>query len=627
MALPQWFEANRVQGHTRLGLRPTPDRPEFTQAGAGFALLGAGAFARHVKSRDEDPWWPTAVPRADDGRPLSDRDRYITDVFIARGRNVVRELIDEAHTAGMRIAVYHWHMAEKTYADLHPEWVCRDFDGDPIPGPRRRGVHLDITGPYREVVLTRLLELAEMGADGFFFDYRHLPPEGTWGSPLAEAWKARTGADPPRPEETNAVYREFIDFKARRIEETFAFWDWEVKAVYPDVVFLVSTTTLPALTDREMTTRLARIADSAKNEYRHALNTDFTKGVFEDSALAVPQDHVRQALGWTVLRDSSDGRPPHIWAAGVPNAAHARAFAGSLVTFGCVANMDVYEDSLVGSDDIPHGKTPRDALEAAFALGRAASPHLAGARPLRWAAVHFGERSRDARGADHVAAWREVLWPLVGAYGVLTQDGFPVGVVNDRQLERNELASYRLLVLPAPDDLTPAQRRTVLAFRAAGGAVIENQSAWPWSEPGGTQAAAASFRSALSPYVRTAPLRVTGGPPGRYAVAYRHDDRLVVAVTNDFSWVQIDWTPGEENPAAPAADGVQVAWRTNQGLPQTPFPPPLPPRLRAIEAITRKALEVERLTGAYRVTLPKFRYIALLVVWRERLGPPFPPRP
>src|SRR6266508_3318706 len=169
MALPQWFDANRVQGHTRLGLRPTPDRLEFTQAGAGFRALGAGAFGRHVKTGEQDPWWPTAMPIADDGRPLSDRDRTISGVSIERGRNVVQQFIDEAHAQGLRIIAYYWHMSEETFAsddapiERHPEWVCRNPDRTPIEGPR--GIHLDITGPYRDVVLSRLRELAAMGAD------------------------------------------------------------------------------------------------------------------------------------------------------------------------------------------------------------------------------------------------------------------------------------------------------------------------------------------------------------------------------------------------------------------------------------------------------------------------------
>jgi hypothetical protein len=31
--------------------------------------------------------------------------------------------------------------------------------------------------------------------------------------------------------------------------------------------------------------------------------------------------------------------------------------------------------------------------------------------------------------------WQEVLGPLVGPYNVLSEDGLPIGVVNDGQLE------------------------------------------------------------------------------------------------------------------------------------------------------------------------------------------------
>ena len=49
----------------------------------------------------------------------------------------------------------------------------------------------------------------------------------------------------------------------------------------------------------------------------------------------------------------------------------------------------------------------------------------------------------------------------------------------------------------------------------------------------------AALRSVLAPHVPAAPVRVVGGPSGRYSVAYANPSRLAVAVTNDFSWVQI----------------------------------------------------------------------------------------
>jgi len=594
-SLPAWYTANRVKGNTRLSFRRWHDTPEFAQAAAGFKALGAGAFTRHVKTGDEDPWPGT----------------------------VWQEIIDEAHAEGLRIVGYYWHQSEEALAALEAEWVCKKPDGTPIVGDR--GTNLDITGPYREVVLARLRKLAELGVDGFMFDERHLPPEGCWGSALADAWTAERAQPAPSPEDAN--YLDFLDFKARRIEDTFAGWRDEVQAAHPEVVFIVSTTTIPALTDHEMTTRLARIADSAKNEYRLALSNALSKRVFIENPELAPDDHVRQAVGWTVLRDSADGRPPYIWVKGVPDDRHARAAAGSLLAFGCIANMDVDEQSLLGNQAPEGGKTPLDALEAAFELGRDASPHLAAAQPIRWAAVHFAERARNARGDDYRAAWEEVLWPLVGAFQALSEDGLPVGIVNDHQLQRGELAGYRVLVLPDPGKLTAAQQQAVAAFRTGGGAVIENDPAWAWSDPVGRDAAFAAFRAAILKHIVTAPVRITGGPAGSYAVGYRSGGRLVVAVTNDFSWVQITnrgepLSPLETNQPAPPAAGVQVTWRKGHGLPETwdglPFP-----RLRAIEAISGATLTVKPFPGGYRVNLPEFPFLALLVVARA-LRPLFP---
>jgi hypothetical protein len=591
-SLPAWFRLNRVKGNTRLSLRDWGGTEEFEKAAEGFKALGARAFTRHFKSRREDPW----------------------------PHEVWEQMIGEAQSQSLNIVGYYWHMAEATVAAANPDWVCKEPDGMTA----MEGDPLDITGPYGEdVVRPHLLELAEMGVDGFMFDERHLPPKGCWGSALADAWTAETAQPAPSP--GDADYLDFLDFKARKIEDTFAGWRAAVHATHPEVVFIVSTTTIPALTDREMTTRLARIADSAKNEYELALSPALSKHVFDEDSenpLPAPAGHIRQAVGWTVLRDAADGRPPYIWVKGVPNDNHARAVAGSLLTFGCIANMDVDEQSLLGNKPPEVGKTPLSALKAAFELGRDTSPFLASAQPVRWAAVHFAEHARNARKNNHRAAWEEVLWPLVGSFQALSEDGLPVGIVNDNQLERGELAGYRVLVLPDPAALTSGQQQAVAAF-AAGGAVIENDPAWAWADPAGPSAALAAFRAAIpAKHVATAPVQVTGGPPGRYAVPYRNGGRLVVAVTNDFSWVQIT-SRGEQlsdaeihDPPPPAA-GVRVTWRKGHGLPETwdgfPFP-----RLRAIDAVSGKTLTIEQITGGHRVVLPTFEFMSLLIVGRAR---------
>jgi hypothetical protein len=201
---------------------------------------------------------------------------------------------------------------------------------------------------------------------------------------------------------------------------------------------------------------------------------------------------------------------------------------------------------------------------------------------------------------------------------VLSEDGLPIGVVNDDQLEHGELDGYRLLILPNPKELTSGQDQTVVAFRARGGAVIENDPAWAWSDPAGTDASASAFRAALQPHLGTAPMRVTGGPAGRHAVSYRKPGRRLVAVTNDFSWVQFSTlfkpVPKDEiNPTPPPAHGVQVTWRKGHGQPQTPGQGPRS-RPRALEAVRDTTLSVRKVNGGYRVDLPDFQFMALLVV-------------
>ncbi|QOR70486.1 hypothetical protein IM660_18145 [Ruania alkalisoli] len=623
--VPHWYDANRVQGHTRLMIDRYHDTPQFSDAAERFQQLGAGAFTRHAKFGDEQPWWPTALPLGPDGNPLSDHDRIIRGVEVEAGRNIPQEYIDYAHSLGMRVIAYYWHMSEAWYRDNEPSYICRTPDGDPIE--HGRGTHLDITGPYGDVVVTRLRELAAMGVDGFFFDENHLPPSGSWGSALEEAWEAETGTAAPVPAGASgalptwppatwndASYLAYLDFRARRIEDTFQSWMDDVKADYPEVVFIISTTEIAGMTRRGMTTRLARIADSAKNEFDTSWKHNYSYRVFLDYPdLLQPANHVRQALSFSLMRDSSDGRPPLIWVTGLPNADHAEGFASSVLTFGGVASMDTDEGTtLVGQDPPPWPdglKTPIAGLEAAFELGNAVSPRLAGTRPVRWAAVHYSERIRNAREGDFRAAWEEVIWPTIGVYQTVTEDGLPIGIVNDHQLAENELDGYQVLILPNPTELTGAEQAAVDDFTAGGGAVIAMDPSWEWSTEAGNPLAAASLRSALAPHTSSATVQVVGGPAGRYGIAYqRQGHTYTVAITNDFSWVQDSayakrWE-GEINPAAPPAEGVSVHLRDMPNV----------NALVATDAVSGEDLDVVATADGVRVDVPAFDRMACIVV-------------
>ena len=70
------------------------------------------------------------------------------------------------------------------------------------------------------------------------------------------------------------------------------------------------------------------------------------------------------------------------------------------------------------------------------------------------------------------------------------------------------------------------------------------------------------------------------------------------------------------NPRPPRATRVKVAWRKGHGLPERwdeiPFP-----RIRAIEAISGRTLDIALDREPNRVELPPFQAMSLLVVSRS----------
>ena len=477
-------------------------------------------------------------------------------------------------------------------------------------GGTTRGIYLDFLSGYGDLVEQRLLALAGLGLDGFYFDETHWPPDGCFASNLQQAFTAATGMDPPRSEnENDEAYRAYLDFQAEQTVALFSRWKSTGQAQFPSVVFVVSTTYLPALVNRRMTTRLAAVADAAKTEFRLALSAAANLHVFDDkSDIEEPPDDIRMALGWVVLRDAAAGRPPHVWGPRFATDRDALGFVGAVTTYGCIAAMDLPEANIIGNTARPSTK---ESVSAALALGRKVSDALGSATVYRWAAVHFSEASRNARGGDHVAAWREVLWPVTGAFGTLCRRRVPVGVVNDDQLTAGALDGLKLLVLPNPDELSDEQAARVRAFSVAGGTVLDMSPDWSWREPGQSLAAASAFRAALGMVLDASPVRVEGGPEQMHAVSYRAGaHRVLVAITNEFTSVrQVRATTTATSTATAdsrrkpgTVKGVTVQLRLD-GLDRS-----------ATDEMTGKALTVLDRGDHYELTVPDFDAMALVSV-------------
>jgi hypothetical protein len=580
--LPDWYDGHRVQAHTRLGATHMT-RDIFFNAADGFREMGADVFVRHIQAHTQGAWWPSQVAAV---HPL------------AENRNLAKEIIDNAHRAGCRILVYHVHIYDRLLDAEHPDWICRDLRGEPI---EHNGMpFMCYNSPYPDLYLRRVSELVDLGADGFYFDFVHMPKTGCWCEHCRREFRRATGLEhPQRVDPDDPVWQKLVEFNDGVIEQTFLNWREGIHRRNPDCVMLISSHLWSAMTDHHLNNRLFRIADSVKMEFSIPIRPGPNRVFSTDPSLAATEPDVRLALGYTLARDAADGRPAHIWTHGLRDESATLYATAGMVAHGCIANLDVAENTI-----------PNPMFRRAFDLGNRVSPYFAGTTPTRWAGLHFAEHARDELAPDESAQWKQVLYPFYGAYRTLLRARLPAGVVTDSQLAEGRLDGFQVLFLPAADRLTPEMQAAVETFRSRGGLVIRQQDRWQWhAADGGLDRAAAELMAELSPRLSSVTVRVAGGPETMHAVSFTHRtrDRLTVALANDFSWVSTGRLPdsgeiAESGPVPPSCREVTLDIRRS-GQPQ-----------RVFEAVSGQALPVVARGQRRMIRVPEFEHLSVVVV-------------
>ena len=582
--LPLWYEQHRVHGYTGLSLKYLK-KDIFFKAAEAFKAMGAPVYVRYVKHGDEGAWWPSRI-----GAILPE----------ARHRNLAKQIIDNAHKLGLKIIVYYRHMEDKYMGNQHPAWICRDWENRPIrKDGRNRGIKLCFNSPYADFVQERLIELVDMGADGFYFDSSHMPRTGCWCDYCKKKFREETGLNHPvKPDPADPLWHKLIDFNNRTIERTFLKWRQAIHKRNPEVVMLVSSDTWPSLADRHTTNRLYRIADSVKTEFSLPWRKLQKSSLFSLPPNMEPlEKDAKIALGYTMIRDAADGRPGHVWTHGLLNITSALYATAGIVAHGSIANLDV-----------PARTLPAPMFEEAFDLGNKVSKYLAGTVPVRWTALHYPEYARDHYATNPRKAWEKVLYPFYGAYLALLRRHLPVGIVTDSQLEEGLLKGYKVLFLPAPDMLTERMQQVVREFMSQGGLVVEQRESWQWYDPnGGQRKAIQLFLEEIAEASKKAPVQVYGGPEKLHSVPFvaRTGNRLTVCLANDFSWVYTGNTPTQADfnrKPPPPCTGVSIMLRGYGAL------------NKVFDAVSGVALSAKNSENGIEISVPTFEYMAVIVV-------------
>lgn len=614
-----WYEGERVQGNVRYFVwdpnRGTEfyDLPGQDNAAATFAALGAHVFTRSVRHYDDTPAWSSEYPVDAFGNQILAGPRNSYGHELGPLENLIQPMVDESWASGVPMIAYFNDMSDAMLADMHPEWVVREHDGTPIDHPNK-GVFLDITGPYGAVVQQRLLELADMGVAGILLDYTHLPLDGAWGSQVEADWIALTGTPAP-PIGRTEEYLAFAEFSAQRMVDAIAGWEAALQAEYPGVELIVSVTSVPGLTLPGMVSDLAAIGNP-KNELFSALSRQLIDQVFERNPdLYQPGDAIRQAFGFSLLRDSAENGTPHIWKARSPTAEQDEAFIAAVTTFGGIAALDIIEYLLEPGATVPGSPALAEYAEN-FAFGSRLSPFLEDLAPHSEVGIYWSETARNAWYEEgDAAAWANVNLPALGAYEALMGMGLTAAVLTDTDVERGIDPGLEMIFVPDIDSLSAAQLAELAQFTASGGTVLTGD-AIDWSTEAGYAAGMAAFAAAAEPFRADALVRVDDLADAAMAQAYRSEtngNQLVVAITNSFDFVQAarlanPIPPDEVLPPpdpVPAGASIFVDFDALPAGSARPY---------AYDAVSGALLEVTEGPDGWTVMLPGFAQMMLVVI-------------
>jgi hypothetical protein len=510
--LPHWFDGHRVQLHTRLSPNREKSEPElFYNGGKYFQEMGAKVVTRHIVSGAEGAWWPSKIGEIN---PM------------AKKRNPAKEVIDEAHEHDLKLIVYNRHIEDDWAAETHPEWRCIGPKGKPLMAPR--GVNMCMNSPYADYILTRQLELVDLGADGFYYDSVHMPRVGCWCPYCREKFTALTGLEHPEAiDPEDPLWHKLKEFNNYSIARVFSEWRKALHARRPDLVMVVGSNMWPCTADKHMDQRAFRVIDSHKIEFNKGAGHRNGLILWPFPANFKPLElDVRLGYGFDVSRDAADGRPPHIWIPRILRESHMLAATAGAVAHGCIANLDVSEQNM-----------PDPNFKTSFAMGDRVSPHLAGTKPLRHVAILHSEQARDRDGLVRSRVWRDTLYPIHGAYHVLLRDHIPCGFILDSQLAQRKFDGIDTLFVPNPSNLSDEQKSALADFKKSGGTIIENNPNWSWHTDTGWPKATEKFRKKLAGL--SPPVQASGGNEKMHMQAYTSKDgkKLVTCLANDFSWI------------------------------------------------------------------------------------------
>lgn len=347
----------------------------------------------------------------------------------------------------------------------HPEWRSKHTRDQVLPeiDPAKDiGGDLCLMGPWGDYLIDVLAEAMKMfpAIVGYSFDGIH-DSGACYCDCCRAAYRKDTGKDIPDPNMNDPEFRQYEQWLNRRMEAFVVKLQTRLKAVNPDFALVTWTTNAGRFghflsIPRNMPARMNLLFDSPGQEYwlDETNRGNTVVPAFANAYIWAVTNH-RQAHSEPYLMShgnpyGTDSFPPH------------ELYRRVLLTITHGAQMA-----------LARGWTNlREATRVAFEETNKRSPWLTHKKPEPWAAVVMSDDTNSLYGRDPGKVEERYLSNVLGAFRATLEEHLPTALICDWNLNPEDLAPYKVLVLPNTACLTEQQAESIRQYVKNGGGLV-----------------------------------------------------------------------------------------------------------------------------------------------------------
>ena len=383
---------------------------------------------------------------------------------------------------GVRIlGVYPPSLQGEVWA-AHPDWRRVATNTTTIPevdlAKHPYGGMLCLLGPYGDYFVDVLAEIAEQfPVDAFSFDGLHYGGV-CYCAHCREAFRRDTGQEIPDVNFDNPVFRRYQHWADRRMEDVIRRVQSRLKSIRSEIALVTWTTNAGRYghfrdIPRNMPARMNLLLDAPDQEF---WLDETNRGATIVPALA-------NAYIWACTNHRVAFSEPYLMSHGNPYGkdsfpAHEVTRRMLLsVTHGTSPSIAVVQPAAL-----------QPAIEPAMAEIQRRRPWLTRKQPEPWGALLMSDNTRVFYGRNSGEVEDRYLAHVFGAFRAVVEEHLPVTMICDWNLTADELAPYKVVVLPNAACLSDIQVTALREYVRGGGGLVASVDASLCNEYGDPRA-------------------------------------------------------------------------------------------------------------------------------------------